>query len=264
VIATAGAAITVQRSYSTTLSNLWIEQVWIGLAVSHMANVITFLDSFVLNIRGPAGIQAAGGADGQRVDILQISRITTNNANANLGNASIIWVDIGPGTNTVRLDNVGLINGGTGVRMWSPANNPAGVSPGRPLFLLANDLEIDFPQHNAIELVRGEEFQLSNGYVQGGGSKPTGEDEDLDASADANISRAGSGAVGATGNGIYIGAAWNSELMVCSAIFVLIYPAIFVLIYPATGDQYTHLREPSKRDRDRRRYQCSLLQQCDR
>jgi hypothetical protein len=79
VVATAGAAITVRRSFATTLSNLWVERVWVGLSCSHMANTITLLDSFVLNILGPAGIQAAGGADGQRVDILQISRITTNN-----------------------------------------------------------------------------------------------------------------------------------------------------------------------------------------
>ena len=45
----------------------------------------------------------------------------------------------------MRLDNVGLINGGIGVRMDSPADLPAGFAPGRPLFLLANDLEIDFP-----------------------------------------------------------------------------------------------------------------------
>jgi hypothetical protein len=50
--------------------------------------------------------------------------------------------------------------------MDSPADDPAGVSPGRPLFLIANDLEIDFPLLNAIELARGEEAQLSNCYVQ--------------------------------------------------------------------------------------------------
>ena len=43
--------------------------------------------------------------------------------------------DIGGGVNTVRLDNVGLINGGTGVRMSSPSTVPAGLYPGRPLFL---------------------------------------------------------------------------------------------------------------------------------
>ena len=69
-----------------------------------------------------------------------MARITTNNhANAN---ASCVWIDIGAGVNTVRLDNVGLINGGTGVRLSSPQDAPAGESPGRPLFLLANDLEV--------------------------------------------------------------------------------------------------------------------------
>ncbi len=75
-------------------------------------------------------------------------------------------IDIGAGANTVRLDNVGLINGGTGVRMGSAANDPAGVAPGRPLFLIANDLEIDFPSGNAVELAAGEDVQLSNSYIQ--------------------------------------------------------------------------------------------------
>ena len=37
----------------------------------------------------------------------------------------------------------------------------------RPLFLIANDLEIDFPSNHAIALLTGEEAQLSNCYIQG-------------------------------------------------------------------------------------------------
>lgn len=95
-----------------------------------------------------------------------MSRITMNQ-NDPAANTTVVWIDIAAGTNTVRLDNVGLINGGIGVRMDAPADTPAGNSPGRPLFLLANDLEIDFPVLNAIDLVRGEEVQLSNCYIQG-------------------------------------------------------------------------------------------------
>ena len=73
---------------------------------------------------------------------------------------------------TVRLDNVGLINGGVGVRMDSAADTPAGEDPGRPLFLIANDLEIDFPNSYAIALLRGEEVQLSNCYIQGSKTLP--------------------------------------------------------------------------------------------
>ena len=75
-------------------------------------------------------------------------------------------IDIGAGTNTVRLDNVGLINGGVGLRMDSAADEPAGVAPGRPLFLIANDLEVDFAALNAIELLAGEDAQISNSYIQ--------------------------------------------------------------------------------------------------
>lgn len=50
--------------------------------------------------------------------------------------------------------------------MDSASDEPAGVAPGRPLFLIANDLEIDFPALNAIELLAGEDAQLSNSYIQ--------------------------------------------------------------------------------------------------
>ena len=127
-------------------------------------------------------------APGKRVDILQITRITTNN-NDPRANNQCVWIDIGAGTNTVRLDNVGLINGGTGVRMSSPSDTPAGEDPGRPLFLIANDLEIDFPTNHAIALLSGEEVQLSNCYIQG--SK--------------------------NGSGLYIGPGWNSEFMMTNS-----------------------------------------------
>lgn len=82
-----------------------------------------------------------------------------------------------------------MINGGTGVRMSSPSDTPAGEDPGRPLFLIANDLEIDFPTNHAIALLSGEEVQLSNCYIQG--SK--------------------------NGSGLYIGPGWNSEFMMTNS-----------------------------------------------
>ena len=59
------------------------------------------------------------------------------------------------------------------------------MSLGRPLFLIANDLEIDFPSGHAVALLRGEDAQLSNCYIQGS----------------------------QTGSGVMIGPNWNSELV---------------------------------------------------
>ena len=199
VVASSGAAVTIRRSFWFSASQLWIERVWVAVSASHMANTVTLLDSILLNLLGPSGVRIEGGADGQRVDIVQISRLTANvdQTNGTGFNRSVVWVDIGPGANTVRLDNVGLINGGTGVRMWAPKDEPAGVAPGRPLFVLCNDLEVDFPRGNAVELQRGEEFQLSNGYLQGGG---TGAGRLVQSST--------------AGSGIYVGPQWNSEIMI--------------------------------------------------
>lgn len=150
-----------------------------------------------------------------------MSRITMNQIDP-LANATVVWIDIAAGTNTVRLDNVGLINGGIGVRMDSPSDDPAGVSPGRPLFLLANDLEIDFPLLNAIELSRGEEVQLSNCYVQGSKLR----------------------------NGIYVAATWNSEIQIVRAVAIALFPnaeprnfclyGIYNFLAPAPDSQLMH------------------------
>eukprot|EP01043_Picozoa_sp_COSAG02_P044871 COSAG02_NODE_4048_length_5862_cov_18.270692_7_plen_571_part_00 len=208
-----GAAVTIRNSFATTLQFLWIDSVFAHVAMSEMANTITILDSQLISAFGPCSVCAAGGIgppvgipsanfNQTRVDILQMSRITTNNAG--FANASVVWIDIGAGVNTVRLDNVGLINGGTGVRMSSPSDNPAGEYPGRPLFLLANDLEIDFPSGNAIELLTGEEVQISNGYVQGAGSNVV-------------VNRGASDP--SLGVGLLIGPRFNSETMVTNTRF---------------------------------------------
>lgn len=84
------------------------------------------------------------------------------------------------------------------MRMSSPADDPAGEYPGRPLFLLANDLEIDFPSGNAVELLEGEEVQISNGYIQGAGSPVMVDRRANDSSL---------------GVGLLIGAGFNSEVM---------------------------------------------------
>ena len=73
--------------------------------------------------------------------------------------------------------------GGAGPR---PDPAPAGVAPGRPLFVFANDLEIDFPQHNAVQLDGGETCTLSNAYIQGS----------------------------QTANGIFVGPRFDSEVQV--------------------------------------------------
>lgn len=125
---------------------------------------------------------------------------------------------MGQSTNTVRLDNVGFINGGVGVQVRTAAvascppacrqhsasdppfplsqldsDFPAGVGLGPqavlPLFLYANDLEIDFPLNDAVRLVTGRVVALANVYIQG--SK--------------------------TGHGLHVLPTWTAELQVTNA-----------------------------------------------
>ena len=173
VTPTCGSSIVVAGAFSTTVTDVWISDVSRFLTATEMANTVTILDSIMYNAYGPCGICIGGGEKGKRVDIVQISRVTTNNV-PNAGNRSVVWIDVQSGVNTVRLDNVGLLNGGTGIRMASAQDDPPGVTPGRSLFLFGNDVEIDFPCGNAIELLQGEDFQLSNSYVQGAGSDTLG------------------------------------------------------------------------------------------
>jgi hypothetical protein len=212
-VPTNGAAVAIRASFQVTLSYLWIADAFVHIAVSEFANTITVADLQLSNAYGPCSICAAGGIsepvglpsankNGTRVDILQITRLTANNDAS--ANSSVVWLDIGGGVNTVRLDNVGLINGGTGVRMASPATNPAGLYPGRPLFLLANDLEIDYPSGNAVELLEGEEVQISNGYIQGAGAKILVDRRQNDSSL---------------GVGVLVGPNFDSEIMITNTRF---------------------------------------------
>ena len=96
---TSGAAILVSGSFQTTLTSLWISQVWIALKLNQRANTITLLDSQISDVYGPAAVLCAGVGDGDggRVDILQISRLTTNQINP-AANKGVVWVDIAAGT----------------------------------------------------------------------------------------------------------------------------------------------------------------------
>ena len=189
-----GCSIVVRHSFEATIDHIWFESVWGALRMEQFANTMTVLDTTIVSVWGPFGIRMAGGSTGARVDVLQISRLTTNNyvtdQNTVLGNASVVWLDMASGANTLRLDNVGLIHGGIGLRLSSedPTGTP-GVSPGRPLFVFANDLEIDFPLMNAIQLDQGETVTLSNAYLQGSQTK----------------------------NGIFVGPGFNSELQVTNS-----------------------------------------------
>ena len=124
-----------------------------------------------------------------------MTRVNCNQI-ATSANRSVVWIDIGAGVNTVRLDNVGLIHGGYGVRMSSAEDDPPGVAPGRPLFLFANDLEMDFQAVNSLLFDRGEDVQISNSYVQGAGATDRGPP------------------LPQGGVGVIIGENWNSELWI--------------------------------------------------
>ena len=104
---TTGSAIVVRSSFVVELSDLWISNVWTGVSMVEQANSVTILDTLLSDVYGPFGFYAGGGGSGNhtRVDILQMSRITTNNDDPR-ANTSCVWLDIGSGTNTVRLDNV--------------------------------------------------------------------------------------------------------------------------------------------------------------
>jgi len=106
-----GASIVVRGSFQVTVSDVWISGVYEMMRLSEFANTVTVLDAQVTDAFGPCGFCASGGGNGHgtRVDIWQMSRVTANNSPA--ANRSTVWIDIGAGVNTVRLDNVGLING---------------------------------------------------------------------------------------------------------------------------------------------------------
>eukprot|EP00045_Choanoeca_perplexa_P006760 m.58517 g.58517 ORF g.58517 m.58517 type:complete len:447 (-) comp13769_c0_seq2:233-1573(-) len=156
----------IANSFWIKGTNLRIDTANGGILIN-ASNTVTIADTLINNIMAPVGIDI-GAVSGGRVDIVQLHRITTNNELAS-SNQSIVWLHMGQGCNTVRADNVGFINGGIGVRLDSqfPAWSDPGAEPAKPLFLFANDLEIDFPLMDAIQLVQGRTVNMVNSYVQG-------------------------------------------------------------------------------------------------
>eukprot|EP00051_Salpingoeca_urceolata_P005118 m.70480 g.70480 ORF g.70480 m.70480 type:complete len:446 (-) comp14070_c0_seq2:1132-2469(-) len=161
----AGAAVLIEASYHVRLDTAVVSHAFAAVVVN-ASNTVTVTDCLFQNIYGLAAVDI-GAVPGQRVDIVQLQRITTNNL-PSLNRT--VWIHMGQATNTLRLDNVGLINGGTAVRM--DCDFPVGVATSgddcqMPLFIFANDLEIDFPHSDAIQLVEGRVVELVNSYVQG-------------------------------------------------------------------------------------------------
>lgn len=180
-------AISVVGQFWVELKQVHFMDNWMALLVDS-SNTVTLEDCLVVDVRGPAAI-SVGAAVGKRVDIFQATRITANQISPGV-NDTVIWIHVGQGVNTVRLDNVGLINGGNGVRFdadW-PVGQPT-VGGQDPLFLFANDLELDFPKGDCIDLQRGRVANCVNCYIQG--SKQ--------------------------GHGIHVGRGWTAEVQISNS-----------------------------------------------
>eukprot|EP00747_Dinoflagellata_sp_TGD_P047738 gnl/TRDRNA2_/TRDRNA2_145185_c0_seq1.p1 gnl/TRDRNA2_/TRDRNA2_145185_c0~~gnl/TRDRNA2_/TRDRNA2_145185_c0_seq1.p1 ORF type:complete len:530 (-),score=64.06 gnl/TRDRNA2_/TRDRNA2_145185_c0_seq1:224-1648(-) len=203
VLPVSGSALWVtQSSFWISMRDLVIEGVWAALTIDQDSNTVTMADTHISTIYGPSAIKFHGGRVGKRVDILQLTRVIANNPlqqnnvpdhkhDPKNGNEDVVWIDIGAGANTVRLDNVGLVNGGIAIKMSSPeARATPGVDPGRPLFVFCNDLEIDFPKLHAIHLAQGESFLCSNCYIQGAQNN---------------------------GHGVFADVGWDSELQILNS-----------------------------------------------
>eukprot|EP00041_Stephanoeca_diplocostata_P011041 m.179360 g.179360 ORF g.179360 m.179360 type:complete len:340 (-) comp18390_c0_seq4:110-1129(-) len=151
------------------------------------SNTVTWTDSIVYDVWGPAGIAVYANSPAERVDIVQLNRVTFNQAQLVDTHRDVVWLYIGPGVNTVRLFSAGFINGGNAIRMTlQPLPNTAVVAPQAafPLFLFADDLEIDFPNNDAIVLDNGRVFNCVNCYIQGS----------------------------VTGHGVHVGPQWAKEI----------------------------------------------------
>ena len=79
---------------------VWITRAFIAVRLGQYANTVTFLDTQINDVFGGAAVLSGGLPAGNRVDLLMMSRVTMNQNDAN-ANESVIWIDIGAGTNSV-------------------------------------------------------------------------------------------------------------------------------------------------------------------
>lgn len=133
------------------------------LTISNGIIVSTIADNYGIKISADTAPQSD---DKQRIDIVQIRSVTINQSIKVNDNTFLyygIGIYAGQGLNTLRLDNVGLIGNVYGLVATAP--NPDQISG--PLFIIANDLEVDFSQNQNIYLDQGKMFVASNLYLQG-------------------------------------------------------------------------------------------------
>lgn len=152
---TGGTALVVNNADRTNFRNVIIHNPWNYLSVKK-ANTTTVETGFVNNARGTAIVSLYGDAS-NRSDVVRLTNLALS-GNATARPTGILWDG---NVNTLEINSVGIVNAGIGLK----TQNTAGA--GAPAFLFANDLEIDFPQAQAVWLGAGEGFWFSNLYAQG-------------------------------------------------------------------------------------------------
>lgn len=121
-------------------------------------NYVSYESVWVNNIRGIYGTTAFGDNVAGKSDVLRMVGVNHSGSSANKPHGLIV----NGAVHTVSLQNVAMVNANRGVWVTNTAN--AGILP---LFIFADDLQVDFPQGECVRLEVGAYFWFTNCYMHG-------------------------------------------------------------------------------------------------
>lgn len=144
---TGGNLIKIATADRTTLSGIRAHNPY-NVLYAEEANLVHCQDWWINNIRGAHGIHWYGSTT-KRSDVLQLVGITMSSSHTSIG---VLWDG---NCHTLAMQAVRLVSCSVGLQVQNASGGPT------PAFLLADGLEIDFPQSHGVDLLVGEDFYFS-------------------------------------------------------------------------------------------------------
>ena len=179
--------------------NVRIDQMGNGIDVFGATE--TVLDEVTLrSLHGSYGVRFSGDATHKSYRAV-IDDLRADNPRESMGDAgdAVTWILHDSYAYSLVVDKAAVLNGGYGYRMTDS------ISDGQsyPMWLFATDLETDHNQHAGLMLEHGEGVQVSTSWL---GSTLAGDAVHIGSGFRGEVSIGQSRIMGASGNGVYIGA----------------------------------------------------------
>ena len=159
---TGGTVIDVMGADRLTFRDMQVHNAW-SLAWVRTSNTCHIENVWANNVRGDFGVFFDG--NNGRSDILRLFSVNISMPNSLAGSAGIVWRG---NAHTLQTQSVTIVRPKIGVLIQND------VGTGTPSFGFFDDLEIDFPELNGVDLVDGEDMFFTPSFYCHGSATASG------------------------------------------------------------------------------------------